>query len=179
MLVSPALRLQLRLHIYNGIRAAGQRDEGQHAGLPSFQLDILTATADMSACLQVSDSRSQGHSLLFSRHSSSTLSLRPSFPTLCTAPLPESSNALITLTADASPLYCSHKYSRVENNEAVLWQCEAELMSLLSTADSFMCYGKDQNEKVSVGVVMDKANRPDSTMHSRGHVDLSADISLL
>lgn len=78
--VSPALRLQLRLHIYNGIRVAGQRDEGQHEGLPSLQLDILTATADMSACLQVSDSRSQGHSLLFSRHSSSTLSLLPSPP---------------------------------------------------------------------------------------------------
>lgn len=52
-------------------------------------------------------------------------------------------------------------------------------MSLLSTADSFMCNRKDQNEKVSVGVIMDKTNRPDSTMHSEGHIDLSADISLL
>lgn len=52
-------------------------------------------------------------------------------------------------------------------------------MSLLSTADSFTSNRKDQNEKVSVGVVMDKANRPDSTMHSKGHVDLSAGISLL
>lgn len=52
-------------------------------------------------------------------------------------------------------------------------------MSLLSTADSFMCSRKDQNEKVSVGVVMDKTNRPDSTMHSEDHIGLSADISLL
>ena len=52
-------------------------------------------------------------------------------------------------------------------------------MSLLSTADSFMCNRRDQNEKVSVGVVMDKTNRPDSTMHSEGSIDLSADISLL
>lgn len=42
-----------------------------------------------------------------------------------------------------------------------------------------MCSRKDQNEKVSVGVVMDKTNRPDSTMHSEDHTDLSADISLL
>lgn len=52
-------------------------------------------------------------------------------------------------------------------------------MLLLSTADSFMCNRKHQNEKVSVGVVMDKANSPDSTMHSEGYIDLSADISLL
>lgn len=52
-------------------------------------------------------------------------------------------------------------------------------MSLLSTADSFMCNRKDQNEEVSVGAVMDKTNKPDSTMHSEGHIDLSADISLL
>lgn len=42
-----------------------------------------------------------------------------------------------------------------------------------------MCDRKDQNEKVSAGVVMDKTNKPDSTMHSAGHMDLSADISLL
>lgn len=52
-------------------------------------------------------------------------------------------------------------------------------MTLLSTADSFMCNRKDQNEKVSVGVVIDKTRWPDLTMHSEDHIDLSAGISLL
>lgn len=42
-----------------------------------------------------------------------------------------------------------------------------------------MCNKKDQNEKVSVGVVMDKTSWPDLTMHSEDHIDLSAGISLL
>lgn len=42
-----------------------------------------------------------------------------------------------------------------------------------------MCNSKDQNGDVSVGVVMDKTNRSYSTMHSEGHIDLSADISLV
>lgn len=51
-------------------------------------------------------------------------------------------------------------------------------MSLLSMADSFMCNREDQNEKVSVGAVTSKTNRPDSTMHSEDHINLLADISL-
>lgn len=42
-----------------------------------------------------------------------------------------------------------------------------------------MCNRKDQNEKVSVGIVMDKTSGPDFTMHSEDHIDLSAGISLL
>lgn len=36
-----------------------------------------------------------------------------------------------------------------------------------------MCNRKDENEKVSVGVVMDKTNRPDPMMHSEGHRAIS------
>lgn len=52
-------------------------------------------------------------------------------------------------------------------------------MSVWSTADSFMCNGDDPNEKVRLRVEADKTSRSDSTMHSEGHIDPSAGISLL
>lgn len=80
-----------------------------HTALPPFQLDFLTATADISSRLQV---LKPPPSLL---HHCIPLSS----PSLCSTLPSEGSNASISLTADAYPFYCPHKYSWIENNELV------------------------------------------------------------
>jgi len=112
------LCFRLQLHLWCHYTDLWEGERPAHTGPRSFQLDVLTVTADMPARLQVADNHSLVALPLPPCPSRTPPPLCPPFlPLLPAHPSHKSSNALIFLSVNASLLYCPHKYSRVENNE--------------------------------------------------------------